>query len=93
MHPLSFRQVHTSANYCKYSFFPYTIVLWNGLPASVVQQADLEGYKQPTGLSCTAGRPTGLSCTAGRPRGVQAAYRPQLYSRQTYRPQLYSRQT
>ncbi|KAH3693397.1 hypothetical protein DPMN_080829 [Dreissena polymorpha] len=73
MHPLSFRQVHTSANYFKYSFFPYTIVLWNGLPASVVQQADLEGYKQPTGLSCTA----------GRPRGVQATYRPQLYSRQT----------
>ncbi|KAH3856392.1 hypothetical protein DPMN_098980 [Dreissena polymorpha] len=89
MHPLSFRQVHTSANYFKYSFFPYTIVLWNGLPASVVQQADLEGYKQlPASVVQQADlegyrQPTGLSCTAGRPRGVQAAYRPQLYSRQT----------
>ena len=29
MHPLSFRQIHTSVCYYKYSFFPMTIVLWN----------------------------------------------------------------
>ncbi|KAH3868934.1 hypothetical protein DPMN_032089 [Dreissena polymorpha] len=43
MHPLSFRQIHSSANYFKYSFFPYTVVLWNSLPALIVHQSDLEG--------------------------------------------------
>ena len=28
-HPLSFRQIHTSVCYYKYSFFTMTIVLWN----------------------------------------------------------------
>ena len=45
MHPLSFRQVHTSANYFKFSFFPCTVVLWNSLPAATVLQQDLEGFK------------------------------------------------
>jgi len=57
MHPLSFRQVHTSANYFKYSFFPYTIVLWNSLPASVVQQADLEGFKRCLSPTLLPSRP------------------------------------
>ena len=30
MHSLSFRQVHVSADYYRYSFFPMTVVLWNG---------------------------------------------------------------
>ena len=29
MHPLSFRQIHTSVCFYKYSFFPMNIVLWN----------------------------------------------------------------
>ena len=33
MHPLSYRQIHTSVCYYQYSFFPMTIVLWNRLPA------------------------------------------------------------
>ena len=32
MHPLSFRQVHVSADYYRYSFFSMTVVLWNRLP-------------------------------------------------------------
>ena len=31
MHPLSFRQIHTSVCYYQYLFFPMTIVLWNRL--------------------------------------------------------------
>lgn len=57
MHPLSLRQVHTSSNYFKFSFFPYTVVLWNSLPASVVLQADLEGFKRCLSPSLLTSRP------------------------------------
>ena len=40
MHSLSFRQVHVSADYYMYSFFPMTVFLWNRLPT------DLEKGKQ-----------------------------------------------
>ena len=42
MHPLSFRQVHVSADYYRYSFFPMTVVLWNRLPAD----CDLDSFKR-----------------------------------------------
>ena len=43
MHPLSFKQIHTSVCYHKYSFL--TIVLWNRLPADLVQVSDLDSFK------------------------------------------------
>ena len=35
MHSLSFRQVHVSADYYRYSFFPMTFVWWNRIPADL----------------------------------------------------------
>ena len=35
-HPLVYRQIHTPANYHKYSFFSLAVVLWNRLPPSTV---------------------------------------------------------
>ena len=34
-HPLAFRQIHTVADYYKYSLFPLAIVQWNRLPPSI----------------------------------------------------------
>ena len=34
-HPLALRQVHTTANYYKFAFFPSTVVFWNQLPAQI----------------------------------------------------------
>ena len=36
IHPLAYRQIQTSTNYYKFSFFPRTIVHWNALPTSIV---------------------------------------------------------
>ena len=33
-HPLVYRQIHISANYYKYSFFPLAVVQWSMLPSS-----------------------------------------------------------
>ena len=49
MHSLSYRQIHTSVCYYKYSFFPISIVLWNKLPANLVLVSDLDSFK--TGVS------------------------------------------
>ena len=49
MHSLSYRQIHTSGCYYKYSFFPASIVLWNKLPANLVLVPDLDSFK--TGVS------------------------------------------
>ena len=46
MHLLSYRQIHTTANYYKFSFFPSAIVMWNNLPATTVFHPDLEGFRQ-----------------------------------------------
>ena len=49
MHPLSFRQIHTSATYYQKSFYPATIVLWNRLPADLVLyllRTDLDSFKE-----------------------------------------------
>ena len=46
MHPLSFRQVHVSADYYRYSFFPMAVVLWNRLPADFVVLDDLDSFKR-----------------------------------------------
>ena len=49
MHSLSYRQIHTSVCYYKYSFFPISIVLWNKLPADLVLVSDFDSFK--TGVS------------------------------------------
>ena len=46
MHFLSYRQIHTAANYYKFSFFPMSIVLWNSLSEFVVILSDLDSFKQ-----------------------------------------------
>ena len=46
MHSLSYRQIHTAANYYQFSFFPMSIVLWNRLPKDVVLLSDLDSFKQ-----------------------------------------------
>ena len=43
-HPLALRQIHTSANYYKYSFFPAAVVYWNRLPRSVVTLPTLDQF-------------------------------------------------
>ena len=40
MHPLSYRQIHTSATHYEQSFYPATIVLWNRLLSEIVLRAD-----------------------------------------------------
>ena len=49
MHSLSYRQIHTSVCYYKYSFFAVSIVLWNKLPTDLVLVPDLDSFK--TGVS------------------------------------------
>ena len=34
-HPLTFRQIHTSKDTYRHSFFPYTIPQWNQLPSII----------------------------------------------------------
>ena len=43
-HPLALRQIHTSVNYYKYSFFPAAVVHWNKLPCSVVTLPTLDQF-------------------------------------------------
>ena len=44
-HSMTFRQVSTSTNYYKYSFFPLAIVQWNSLPESVATLQSLDAFK------------------------------------------------
>ena len=44
-HPLSFRQITTSKDFYKYSFFPLAIVQWNHLPQHVVELAKPCAFK------------------------------------------------
>ena len=43
-HPLALRQIHTSVNYYKYSFFPEAVVYWSKLPCSVVTLPTLDQF-------------------------------------------------
>ena len=43
-HSMTFRQVYTSKDYYKYSFFPLTIVQWNSLPETVACLQNLEAF-------------------------------------------------
>jgi hypothetical protein len=44
-HLLAYRQIHTVANYYKFSYFPCTVVLWNSLPSYIVLLPTLESFK------------------------------------------------
>ena len=44
-HPYGFRQLSTTKDYYKYSFFPLAVVQWNCLPVHVVQMTDLDSFK------------------------------------------------
>ena len=44
-HTMTFRQLHTSKDYYKHSFFPLAIVQWNALPETVACLPDLESFK------------------------------------------------
>ena len=65
MHSLSYRQIHTSVCYYKYSFFPIPIVLWNRLPADLVLQGshrlDLESFLEKSLKTRSALKSTGKS--------------------------------
>ena len=43
-HPLALRQIHTTANCNKYSFFPMAVVYWNSIPSSVVTLPTLNQF-------------------------------------------------
>ena len=43
-HSMTFRQVSTSCDYYKYSFFPLAIVQWNALPQSIACLQSLESF-------------------------------------------------
>ena len=44
-HSMTFRQLQTSTEYYKHSFFPLVVVQWNALPKSVVCLPRLEAFK------------------------------------------------
>ena len=44
-HSMTFKQVLTSTDYYKISFFPLAIVQWNSLPKSVVCLESLDAFK------------------------------------------------
>ena len=44
-HSMTFRQLHTSRDYYKYSFFPLAVVQWNALPETVASLPNLEAFK------------------------------------------------
>ena len=44
-HSMTFRQVYTSKDYYKYTFFPLAILQWNSLPESVATLQSLDAFK------------------------------------------------
>ena len=44
-HAMTFRQVHTSSDFYKFSFFPLSIVQWNALPESIACLQSLDAFK------------------------------------------------
>ena len=47
---ITYRQIHTSTNKYKYSFFPLAIVQWNALPEAVASLLDLDLRSEQTAL-------------------------------------------
>ena len=44
-HSMTFRQVHTSRDFYKFSFFPLSIVQWNALPESIACLQSIDAFK------------------------------------------------
>ena len=44
-HSMTFRQVHTSRDFYKLSFFPLSIVQWNALPESIACLQSIDAFK------------------------------------------------
>jgi len=44
-HPLAYRQIHTVANYYKFSYFPSTVILSNNLPPKIVLLPTFESFE------------------------------------------------
>ena len=44
-HALAFRQIHTSVDIYKYSFFPLAVLQWNSLPAEIAVLPDLDSFR------------------------------------------------
>ena len=53
-HPLVYRQIHTSVDYYKYSFYPLAIVQWNRLPSKIALLPTFEPFK---GAVCMISHP------------------------------------
>ena len=45
-HSLKYRQIPTSSDYYKHSFFPQTVCFWNSLPAIVAEAPGLVPFKR-----------------------------------------------
>ncbi|MCG8048091.1 MAG: hypothetical protein JAY66_20795 [Candidatus Thiodiazotropha taylori] len=45
-HPMSFRQIQTTVDYYKYSFYPLAIVQWNRLPSSIALLPTFDSFKR-----------------------------------------------
>lgn len=48
-HSLTYRQIQTSHNFYKYSFYPLAIVQWNALPQNVACLPTLDSFKAAVG--------------------------------------------
>ena len=44
-HPYTFLQLHAKQSYYHYSFYPWTIPLWNALPRSIMETSSLNAFK------------------------------------------------
>ena len=76
-HSLTFRQIHTSHDFYKYSFYPLAIVQSNGLPPNVVSLPTLDSFKEAVGRLQIQGLRSRGSCFY-RPgsRGGQKGHMP-----------------
>ena len=45
-HPLCFRQIQTTVDYYKYSFYPLAFVQWNRLPSHIALLPTFESFKR-----------------------------------------------
>lgn len=44
-HPFTYQQLHARPSYYHYSFYPWTIPLWNAMPSSLVEAETLEAFR------------------------------------------------
>ena len=54
-HNYTYQQCSTRTNYFKYSFFPYTTVIWNNLPYQLVNSPSVISFKAQVSISAHQG--------------------------------------